>query len=170
MDRIGVGIIGCGYISTTYLTLAPMFRGIELRAVADKDIAAARAQGDRFGVTACLMEDLLAREDIDIVVNLTIPAAHFTVTRDILRAGKHAYSEKPLVLTLDEGEELRALSEAKGLRVGSAPDTFLGGAHQQARALLDAGAVGRIVAGTARSASNSASEAGAPSSSTSVTT
>jgi len=85
-----------------------------------------------FGVRADSIDDLLAAADIDIIVNLTIPAAHFSVTKSILEAGKHAYSEKPLVLTLEEGEELRALAAAKGLRVGSAPDTFLGGTHQHA--------------------------------------
>lgn len=149
MSKLGVGIIGCGNISSAYLRLAPLFRDIEMRGVADIDRAAADAKAAEFGVTAYDVDGLLAAADIDIVVNLTIPAAHFAVTRQILEAGKHAYSEKPLVLTLDEGAELRAIAEARGLRVGSAPDTFLGGAHQQARALIDDGAVGRIVAGTA---------------------
>ena len=68
--------------------------------------------------------------EIDIVVNLTIPEAHFPVSKTILEAGKHVYSEKPLVLSLEQGEELRGIAEAKNLKVGCAPDTFLGGAHQ----------------------------------------
>ncbi len=86
---------------------------------------------------------------MDIVINLTIPDVHFAVTKSILEAGKHAYSEKPLVLTLEQGTALRDLARSKGLSVGCAPDTFLGGAHQQARAILDEGRVGRIVAGAA---------------------
>lgn len=145
---LGVGIIGCGNISTTYLRLAPLFKGIEVRAVADLDAAAAKARADEFSVQARTVKDLLAADDIDIIVNLTIPDAHFSVTKSILEAGKHAYSEKPVVLTLDEGETLRALAKQKGLRIGSAPDTFLGGAHQKARALVDEGAVGKLVGGT----------------------
>ena len=145
---LGVGIIGCGNISTSYLGLAPMFEGIEMRAVADINMEAAQTRAAEYGVVAQSVEALLANEDIDIVVNLTIPAVHFDVTRRILEAGKHAYSEKPFVLTLEEGEDLRRLAEEKNLRVGSAPDTFLGGAHQQARAIIDRGEVGRIIGGT----------------------
>lgn len=149
MDQLGVGIIGCGNISTTYLRLAPMFRALDVRAVADINTDVARMQAEAFNVRASSVEDLLAADDIDIVVNLTIPAAHYAVTRRILEAGKHAYSEKPLVLTLDEGQALRDVSDSADLRIGSAPDTFLGGAHQHARALIDSGIVGRIVAGSA---------------------
>ncbi|MDJ0827430.1 MAG: Gfo/Idh/MocA family oxidoreductase [Rhodobacter sp.] len=149
MDKLGVGIIGCGNVSATYLRLAPIFRGIEIRGVADSDPMAAANRGDEFGVPVFDVDRLLAAPEIDIVVNLTVPAAHFAVTRAILEAGKHAYSEKPIVLTLEEGAALRALAEATSLRIGSAPDTFLGGAHQHARALIDDGKVGEIVAGTA---------------------
>lgn len=149
MDNFGVGIIGCGNISTAYLTLAPMFKGVEIRAVADLNTEAARAQADAFGVEALSVDDLLASDKIDVVVNLTIPDAHFAVTKSILEAGKHAYTEKPIVLTSDEGEVLRSLAEAKGLRVGSAPDTFMGGAHQLARRLIDDGKIGDVAAGTA---------------------
>ena len=145
---LGVGIIGCGNISTSYLGLAPMFEGIEMRAVADINMEAAQTRAAEYGVAAQSVEALLANEDIDIVVNLTIPVVHFEVTRRILQAGKHAYSEKPFVLTLEEGEHLRRLAAEKNLRVGSAPDTFLGGAHQQARAIIDRGEVGRIIGGT----------------------
>ena len=148
MTQLGVGIIGCGNISTTYCSLAPLFRSLDLRAVADIDMDAARARADEYGLRAETVDDLLKAPDIDVIVNLTIPAVHFAVTKRILEAGKHAYSEKPLVLTLAEGEELRDLAAARGLRVGSAPDTFLGGAHQQARAAIDAGEVGRIIGGT----------------------
>ena len=149
MSVLGVGIIGCGNISAAYLRLAPLFAGLDMRAVADIDMDAAAARAEEFGVAARTVDALLASDDIDVVVNLTIPAVHYAVTRSILEAGKHAYSEKPLVLSLDEGETLRRIASAANLRVGSAPDTFLGGTHQQARALIDDGAVGQIMSGTA---------------------
>ncbi|WP_368183559.1 Gfo/Idh/MocA family protein [Aestuariibius sp. HNIBRBA575] len=144
-----VGIIGCGNISAAYLRLAPMFKGVHIIAVADLNADAAQARADEFGVQARSIDDLLNSSDIDIIVNLTIPDAHYDVTRSILEHGKHAYSEKPLVLTLEQGKALATLAAEKGLRVGSAPDTFLGGAHQQVRAMIDQGDVGQIVAGTA---------------------
>ncbi|MDA9865158.1 Gfo/Idh/MocA family oxidoreductase [bacterium] len=149
MAPLGVGIIGCGNISAAYLRLGPLFKGLDMRAVADLNSTAAKARAEEFGVRAETVEGLLGADDIDVVVNLTIPDAHFKVTRSILQAGKHAYTEKPLVLSLEEGEALRALAVETGLRIGSAPDTFLGGAHQHARALIDDGTVGKIVAGTA---------------------
>ena len=149
MEKLGVGIIGCGNISAAYLRLGPLFSALDLRAVADINMDAARARADEFGVRAQSVDDLLAAEDIDIVVNLTIPDVHYQVSKSVLEAGKHVYSEKPLVLSLDEGEDLRRLSVEKGLRVGSAPDTFLGGAHQLARAKVDEGLIGDVVAGTA---------------------
>ena len=148
MKKLGIGIIGCGNISTTYLGLAPLFRSLEVRAVADVVMATAEKRAAEYGVDALSVDDLLARDDIDIVINLTVPAAHYEVTRAILEAGKHAYSEKPYVLTLKEGKALKTLAEKKKLRVGSAPDTVLGGSHQMARALLDEGKVGTITAGT----------------------
>jgi predicted dehydrogenase len=149
MGKLGIGIIGCGNISTTYLKFAPLFRALEVRAVADIDAAAAEARAAEFGVRAGTVADVMAARDVDVIVNLTVPAAHYEVSRRALEAGKHVYSEKPFVLTLDEGKALRDLAAARGLRVGSAPDTFLGGSHQAARAAIDAGAVGRVIAGTA---------------------
>ncbi|PRD44673.1 oxidoreductase [Phyllobacterium phragmitis] len=145
---LGVGIIGCGNISTTYLKLAPLFKNIEMRACADANPAAAKLRAEEYGITAQSVDELLANDDIDIVVNLTIPDAHFAITKRILSAGKHAYSEKPLVLSLAEGLELKKLADKKGLKVGCAPDTFLGGAHQLARREIDNGTVGTITSGT----------------------
>lgn len=149
MAKLGVGIIGCGNISTSYLRLAPLFKSLDLRAVADINMTAAQTRAAAYDVRAETVEDLLGAPDIDVIVNLTIPEAHYAVTKSILEAGKHAYSEKPFVLSVDEGKELRDIAAARGLCLGSAPDTFLGGAHQQARAVIDAGDIGRIVGGTA---------------------
>jgi predicted dehydrogenase len=144
-----IGIIGCGNISASYFSLAPLFKGLKIVACADLNMEAARARGAEFKVEVLTIDGLLASKDIDVVVNLTIPDAHYKVTKAILQAGKHAYSEKPLVLTLRQGEDLRAMAKAGGLRVGCAPDTFLGGAHQLARSIIDSGKIGRITSGTA---------------------
>lgn len=148
-ENLGVGIIGCGNISTAYLNLGPLFKGLEIRAVADINMDAAKAQAEKFSVTAQTVDELLANDAIDMVINLTIPDVHYAITKRILEAGKHAYSEKPLVLTLEEGEDLRRISQEKNLRVGSAPDTFMGGSHQLARKLIDDGAIGRVTSGVA---------------------
>jgi len=146
--ELGVGIIGCGNISTTYFSLAPLFKGLKVLACTDLNMNAAELRADEFGVKAQPLDELLANDELDIIVNLTVPAAHFEVSKKILEAGKHVYSEKPLVLSLEEGEELRRLAKAKGLSVGCAPDTFLGGAHQLARKFVDDGGIGRITSGT----------------------
>lgn len=147
--KLGIGIIGCGNISAAYLRLAPAFRGLEVRAVADANMAAAQARAAEFGVVAQSVEDLLGNPAVDVVINLTIPEAHFAVSCAALQAGKHVYSEKPLTLTLEEGLALRDLAQDRGLSIGCAPDTFLGGAHQLARALIDEGRIGTITAGGA---------------------
>ena len=147
MTKLGIGVVGCGNISAAYMRLAPMFRGIEIRACADIDGEAAEARAAEFGPRAETVKDLLAADDIDIVLNLTVPAAHFEVSEAALGAGKHVYSEKPFVLSRADGESLARLAAARGLRVGSAPDTFLGGAHQLARHVVDAGTVGRVTSG-----------------------
>ena len=133
MDKRGIGIIGCGNISTTYFTLAPKFKGLHIRACADVNMAAAIAKAAEYGVQAQSVDDLLANPQVDVVINLTVPDAHFAVSKAALLAGKHVWSEKPLVLLMAEGLELRQLALAGNLRVGCAPDTFLGGAHQFGR-------------------------------------
>ncbi|HUG60496.1 MAG TPA: Gfo/Idh/MocA family oxidoreductase [Methylomirabilota bacterium] len=148
-DKLGIGIIGCGNISTAYLRLAPLFRGLEMRACADRDPAVAMAQAKAFGIRALTVDALLADSEIDVVINLTIPEAHVPVSLAALEAGKHVYSEKPLALTIEDGLALKAAADGRGLRVGCAPDTFLGGAHQLARRMIDDGAIGEVTAGTA---------------------
>ncbi|WFE76845.1 Gfo/Idh/MocA family protein [Roseinatronobacter sp. S2] len=145
---LGIGVLGCGNISAAYMRLAPLFRGIEMRACADLNADAAKARAEEFGLRAETVDGLLGADDIDIIVNLTVPAAHFDVSMQILDAGKHVYSEKPFVLSLEEGQKLAAKAAEKDLRVGSAPDTFMGGAHQLARHLVDSGRVGKVSSGT----------------------
>jgi predicted dehydrogenase len=144
----GVGIMGAGNISSAYLRLAPLFKGLDVRAVADIIPAAAQKRAEEFGVAAQTPDELLKNSEIDVIVNLTIPATHYAVSMDIISAGKHAYSEKPFVLTLEEGMALKKAADDRNLKVGSAPDTFLGGAHQQAREIIDSGKLGKIMSGT----------------------
>ncbi len=145
---LGVGIIGCGNISTTYFELSPMFKGIEVLACADISTDAAKARAVTYGVRALEVGELLKADEIDIVVNLTVPAVHYEVSAKALDAGKHVYSEKPFVLSVKEGLDLKKLAAKKKLRVGSAPDTFLGGSHQLARHLIDSGKLGKITSGS----------------------
>lgn len=148
-NALGVGIIGCGNISWAYLKLASLFRDIEVKAVADINMDAARARAAEFGVRAETVKGLLAAKDIDIVVNLTVPNTHFSVSKQILEAGKHVYSEKPLTLTYKDALALQKLAAKKKLRVCAAPDTFLGSSHQLARKAIDDGRIGKVVHGTA---------------------
>jgi predicted dehydrogenase len=146
--RLRCGVIGCGNISKAYFSLAPLFSGFDMVAATDIDMAPAEARAGEFGVRAMAVDELLHTDEIDIVVNLTIPAAHYEITARALAAGKHVYSEKPFVLALEEGLEIKKLAAERALRVGSAPDTFLGGSHQLARKLVDSGRLGRITSGT----------------------
>jgi len=146
---LGVGIIGCGNISTAYLQLAGMFKGYKILAVADINSDNALAQSIKFDVRTETVDDLLAADDIDLVINLTIPAAHAEVSRKILQAGKHVYSEKPFVLTLAEAKDLAEIARTNNVRIGSAPDTFLGASHQLARHWIDLGSIGKVTHGAA---------------------
>ncbi len=149
VQPVSIGLIGCGHISAAYLTAAPLFPELRVAAVADLDEGRARARADEFGLRATTIDALLADPAIEVVLNLTTPAAHVPVGLDAIRHGKHVHGEKPLATTAAEGRRLLDAADAAGLRVGCAPDTFLGGAHQSARALLDAGAIGTVLSGTA---------------------
>ena len=149
MKRVGVGIIGCGVISAAYLKAARKFPILDIVALADAVPAAAEARGRDFGIPAKSVAALLDDPTIEIVLNLTVPKAHVEVGLQAVAAGKHVHSEKPLGVNLAEADALLAAARAKGVRVGCAPDTFLGGAHQTARKLIDEGLIGRPIGGTA---------------------
>jgi predicted dehydrogenase len=144
-----VGLVGCGNISDIYLTNALRFRDIRFTACADIDPRASARQGGRYAIAARSVKALLASEDVDIVLNLTIPEAHAEVSLAAIDAGKHVYSEKPLATHVHDGEAIVAAAKAKNLRVGAAPDTVLGAGIQQARRILDAGEIGRPLTGLA---------------------
>ncbi|MCB9101279.1 MAG: Gfo/Idh/MocA family oxidoreductase [Anaerolineales bacterium] len=149
MTPIQVGIIGCGNISDIYLKNGQKFEILDIVAVADLDFERAAAKAKLFDLQAYTPADLLADPALELVINLTIPAAHYEVSRAIIDSGKSVYSEKPLATQLDDGRQLLAAAQAKGVRVGCAPDTFLGGGLQTCRKLIDDGAIGQPVAATA---------------------
>ncbi|NOY81857.1 MAG: Gfo/Idh/MocA family oxidoreductase [Kiritimatiellaeota bacterium] len=150
MKKTKIGIIGCGNISGAYLKTCPSFDILEVAACADLDLERARARTEEFGVPRAVSTgELLADPDIEIAVNLTTPDAHYSVDRAVLEAGKSVYSEKPLAVARQQGLELLDLARARGLRIGCAPDTFMGGGIQTCRKLIDDGAVGEPVAATA---------------------
>jgi predicted dehydrogenase len=146
-----VGVIGCGNISNAYFHhTQPYGDLIQLVACADLDLARAQAKAAEHGLAkGCSVEELLADPAIDIVLNLTIPAAHAAVNEQILRAGKHAYCEKPFALTYKQGLKSLKAAQKRKLRIGCAPDTVLGGGIQTCRKLIEDGAIGRPVAATA---------------------
>ena len=141
-------IVGCGNISDIYLENCLAF-GLDLVACTDMDMSRAKAKAELFGVAARPLDEVLADSSIELIVNLTPPSVHAEVSRAALNAGKHVYSEKPLATNRTDGAQLLELAKQKGLRIGCAPDTFLGGGLQTCRKLLDDGAIGEPVAAVA---------------------
>jgi predicted dehydrogenase len=154
MEPVIIGIIGCGVISDAYLKGAAGSNLITVKAVADLRQENAEEKAKVYGCQAMTAEQLLADQDIEIVLNLTIPAVHAKVALDILNAGKHPYSEKPLAAVLRDADQVIKRAKELGLRVGCAPDTFFGASHQAARRIIDQGILGRVVAGSVTIASH----------------
>lgn len=148
--KLSVGLIGCGNISGAYITGCRLFANLEVTAVADIVPAAAAAKAAEYQIPkVCTVAELLADPAIDIVINLTVPAAHAAVSLAAIRAGKHLYSEKPLAIARADGLAILQAAREEGVRVGCAPDTFLGGGLQTCRRLIDEGAIGEPVAAVA---------------------
>ncbi len=145
---VAVGVVGCGVISEIYLTNAARWGALRVAAVADLDAAKARERGAQFGVPAVPVDALLADPAIKLVLNLTIPRAHAEVALAAIEAGKAVYTEKPLAIALEDGRRVLEAAAMRGVLVGCAPDTFLGGGLQTCRDLIDAGAIGEPVAAT----------------------
>jgi predicted dehydrogenase len=139
----GVALVGCGTISHEYLRNLTAFPDVRVLACADLDTDRAKAVAAQYEVPEAGGPDLvLGHPDVELVVNLTIPAAHVEVSAAAVAAGKHVYSEKPLCLDPVGGAELLAAADAAGVRVGAAPDTFLGAGLQSAYRLIERGAIG----------------------------
>ncbi|WP_310552104.1 Gfo/Idh/MocA family protein [Paenibacillus glufosinatiresistens] len=151
MNKIRIGVIGCGNISGIYFeNLTKLFLHTEVYACADRNCERAEAAAQEYGIpNVWSTEELLGSEEIQIVLNLTTPEGHFEICRQALLQGKHVYVEKPLSLTPQEGRELVDLARERGLMLGCAPDTFLGAGLQTCRKLIDDGFIGEPVAATA---------------------
>ena len=147
-QRVKVGLIGVGKIAPAYIKGCSRFPILEIVACADLDQNRAQAFAKEYGLQAYTVEELLAAPDVQIVINLTIPAAHAEVNMAIINAGKHAYAEKPLAVFREDGKRAVEAARSKGVLVGCAPDTFLGGGGQTARKLIDEGVIGEPVAAT----------------------
>lgn len=146
---VKVGIVGCGTISGAYFKGCAPYDMIEIKSCADLDINRAKERAEEYGVIACSVEDLLADPEIQIVINLTIPKAHAEVNLAGIAAGKSVHCEKPLAVNRADGKKTLEAAKAKGVLVGCAPDTFLGGGIQTCRKLIDDGWIGEPVAATA---------------------
>lgn len=150
MEPVKLGVVGCGNISDVYFKNATMFESIEVVACADLIPERAKAKAGEHNIPKpCTTDELLADGDVEMVLNLTVPKAHAEVSIAALEAGKSVHTEKPLAVTREDGRKILTLAEGKGLRVGSAPDTFMGGGLQTCRKLIDDGRIGRPVAATA---------------------
>ncbi len=148
--KIKIGVIGCGNISSIYFEQAKTFDILEVAACADLVMERAHERAAKYGIPrACSVDELLADPEIQIVVNLTTPGSHAGVALASLRAGKSVYNEKPLTINREDAQQILKLADEKGLRVGAAPDTFMGAGLQTCRKLIDEGAIGEPVAATA---------------------
>jgi predicted dehydrogenase len=146
---IRVGIVGAGYISAAYLKAAKNFPELAIVSCADALRTNADKRGEEFGLKVQSVDELLQDKAVDLILNLTTPQGHFSVSSQGLEAGKHVYSEKPLALNREDAETLLKTARRHNARLGCAPDTFLGGGQQTARKLIDDGAIGKPLGGTA---------------------
>jgi len=150
LKPVKVGVIGCGAISGAYFSQCPKFEMLEVAACADLLPERAAAKAAEFAIPrACTVEELLADPSIEIVINLTIPKAHYSVAMAAVRAGKSVWNEKPLTITRAEGQELLVTAKTKGVLVGCAPDTFMGAGIQTCRKLIDDGVIGTPIGAAA---------------------
>jgi len=145
LTRVQIGVVGAGNISGIYLQNLSSWPETPVVAIADLDDAKAQAAASKFGIEAVTIAELLERGDIDTILNLTVPKAHFDVGMAALRSNKSLYNEKPLALTLAEGRELMGEAALRDLEIGCAPDTVLGAGVQTARTLIEKGVIGELV-------------------------
>ncbi len=147
---VNVGVVGVGKISDAYLGMAKNFPIVKMAAVADLDPVRAKAQADKYGIPKVYtVKEMMNDDSIEIILNLTIPKAHVPVGLAAIKAGKHMYAEKPLGTDRKDGLKLMTAAKKAKLRIGCAPDTFMGAGIQTARKLIDDGAIGKPVAFTA---------------------
>lgn len=146
---VKTAIVGCGMISDAYLsTMMKKFKILDLVGCCDLNVERAREKAQKYGIKALTLEEILADESIEIVVNLTTPTAHYPVIKQLLEAGKNVYTEKVLSVELEHAAELVNIANEKSLYLGAAPDTFLGSAIQTARYVVESGMIGEITSCT----------------------
>ena len=148
-EKVKVGIIGCGNISQAYFKGALKLEVLDVIACADLNMEAAKAKAEEYHCEAQTVEEILANSEVQLIINLTIPAVHAEVSLAALNAGKHVHCEKPLSVELEDAKEVLDLAQEKGLLVGCAPDTFMGAGNQTCRKLIDDGWLGEVIGGTA---------------------
>ena len=139
-----VGLIGCGHIAETYFRAHKYFNNFKIIKCADINHKAAKKCAITYGIKALSVKDLLKDKEIQIVLNLTVPKAHYEVSKKALLNNKHVYTEKPMAIDFSHGKELLNLSKRKKLYIGNAPDTFLGGGNQKSKELLEKNLIGKI--------------------------
>ena len=144
-----VGLIGCGHIAETYFRAEKYFNNIKIIKCADINLKAAKKCSKEYGVKFLSVNEILKDQEVEIILNLTIPKAHYEISKKALLNGKHVYSEKPLAINLKDGKELLKISRRKKLYLGNAPDTFLGGGIQKSKELVEKNIIGKIKLGNA---------------------
>ena len=142
-----IGLIGCGNIAETYFRAQDYFNNIKFIACADKFPEVSKKCADQYNIKSLTVDEIIHDTNVDVILNLTIPQAHFEISKLALEAGKHVYSEKPMSIKYDEAHELVNLAKEKNLYIGNAPDTFLGGGGQVARKFVDDGDIGKVLTG-----------------------
>ena len=144
-----VGLIGCGHIAETHFRAHKYFNNFKIIKCADIKDNASKKCANIYGIKALSVKKLLEDKEIEIILNLTIPKAHYEVAKKALLHNKHVYSEKPMAINLNNGKELLKIAKRKKLYIGNAPDTFLGGGNQKSKQLLENGLIGKINLGNA---------------------
>ena len=144
-----VGLIGCGHISETYFKGHEYFNNFQITKCADINMEVANKCAEVNNIEACSVDDIIKDKEVEIILNLTIPKAHYGIAKKSLENGKHIYSEKPMAVNFEDGKHLLQLSKEKGLYIGNAPDTFLGGGIQKSIELVSSGTIGDIKLGNA---------------------
>ena len=144
-----VGLIGCGHIAETYFRAHKYFNNFKIIKCADIKDFASKKCASIYGIKALTVNQLLNDEEVEIILNLTVPKAHYKVAKSALEHNKHVYSEKPMAINLNDGKKLLKLSKKKNLYIGNAPDTFLGGGNQMSKKLLEKNFIGKVNLGSA---------------------
>ena len=150
MNKVfNVGLIGCGHISETYFRGHDYFNNFRIIKCADINHENSKQCAETYNINSCSVDEILNDSEVDIILNLTIPKAHYEVAKNSLESGKHVYSEKPMAVNFLDGENLLKLSKSKNLYIGNAPDTFLGGGIQKSIELINDNKIGNVRLGNA---------------------